>query len=176
MEISDITIELMFDRIKSLEKQVSNLETEVTELKSKLAVFESGSSKPLDNTSQYAMSIAPSGSKRDTTKYMWNGNVYLKNRLVLAIVHHYAATHAGITRMQLKTVFDKTLQGSIGVVENVETARQRSDYTVRFFTKPEDTITLADGQMYVCTQWGLPNITNFITRARTLGYEIIELK
>lgn len=175
MEISDITIELMFDRIKSLEKQVNNLEAEVTDLKDRLAVFES-STKPTDSINSYAMNAATSSGKRDTTKYMWSGNVYLKNRLVLAIVHHYAATHAGITRMQLKTVFDKTLQGSIGVVENVETARQRSDYTVRFFTKPEDTIALADGQMYVCTQWGLPNITNFITRARTLGYEIIELK
>ena len=29
---------------------------------------------------------------------------------------------------------------------------------------------------YICTQWGISNITNFGIRAKALGYEIKELK
>lgn len=173
MEKSDITIELMFDRIKSLEKQISLLQNEIGELKDKISAIENA-----DNARAETNANAPATptNKRDTTKYMLGGNVYLKNRLVLAVVRDYAAKHPYITRQELKTVFDKTLQGSIGVVENEEIAKLRSDYEVRFFTKPEETLTLADGRMYVCTQWGILNIPKFVARAKKLGYEIIEIK
>ena len=180
MEVSEITIELMFDKIKSLEKELTSLrkmENEIVTLREKVVALE----KRLDDKDEEDCSTSttpaqqPAG-KRDTTKYMVNGNVYLKNRLVLAIVRDYAATHPDITRQTLKTVFDKTLQGSIGVVENAEIAEQRPDYTVRFFTKPEEVITLSDGKMYVCTQWGILNIPRFLTRARQLGYKIEEIK
>lgn len=177
MEIPEITIKLMFDKVESLEKQVLRLQTEVSELKSRLSEFESEQTKQHTTESPGIMSMAPPVTgKRDTTKYMWEGNVYLKNRLVLAIVHDYVKKHPGITRRQLKTIFDKTLQGSIGVVEDEETAKLRSDCDKRFFAKLGETLTLADGNMYVCTQWGIPNIMNFVTRARALGYEIKELK
>ena len=177
MEISEITIELMFDRIKSLENQVNDLQSQIIELKDKLSSCDTEKNMHTSFESTSIMSMAtPITGKRDTTKYMWAGNVYLKNRLVLAIVRDYTEKHPGITRLQLKTVFAKTLQGSIGVVENAEIAQQRSDYQKRFFAKPAETINLVDGNIYVCTQWGLPNITNFITRAKALGYNIIELK
>ena len=177
MEIPEITIKLMFDKVESLEKQVLGLQTEVTELKSRLSELEN------ERTEQHAteppdiMSMAsPVTGKRDTTKYMWEGNVYLKNRLVLAIVRDYAKRHPGITRRQLKTIFDKTLQGSIGVVEDEETAKLRSDCDKRFFAKPDEALTLADGNMYVCTQWGILNIPRFLARARELGYDIKEIR
>lgn len=177
MEIPEITIKLMFDKVESLEKQVLGLQTEVSELKSRLSELEN------ERTEQHAteppdiMSMAsPVTGKRDTTKYMWEGNVYLKNRLVLAIVRDYAKRHPGITRRQLKTIFDKTLQGSLGVVEDEETAKQRNDCDKRFFAKPDEALTLADGNMYVCTQWGILNIPRFLARARELGYDIKEIR
>lgn len=114
--------------------------------------------------------------QRDKTRYLFNGNVYLKNRLVLAVVTEYANEHSNITRDQLKNVFDKSLQGSMGVVENAECAIRRSDYVVRFFTKGDEILHLADGDMYVCSQWGILNIVNFISRAKRLGYEIEAIK
>lgn len=115
-------------------------------------------------------------NKRDTTKYMFNGNIYLKNRLVLAIVCDYAKTHAGITRDEMKAVFSKSLQGSIGVVENAETVIQRRDYRVRFFAADDEILHLSDGDMYVCSQWGILNIPNFLLRANQLGYTITDIR
>ena len=177
MEIPEITIKLMFDKVESLEKQVLELQTEVSELKSRLSEFESERTEQHTTEPPDVMSMAsPVTGKRDTTKYMWEGNVYLKNRLVLAIVRDYAKIHPGITRRQLKTIFDKTLQGSIGVVEDEDTAKLRSDCDKRFFAKPDEALTLADGNMYVCTQWGILNIPLFLARARELGYDIKEIR
>ena len=177
MEIPEITIKLMFDKVESLEKQVLGLQTEVSELKSRLSEFENGRTEQHATEPPDIMSMAsPVTGKRDTTKYMWEGNVYLKNRLVLAIVRDYAKRHPDITRRQLKTIFDKTLQGSLGVVEDEEPAKLRSDYDKRFFAKPDEALTLADGNMYVCTQWGILNIPKFLARARELGYDIKEIR
>lgn len=184
MENYEITIRLMFDKIESLEKEISSLrealtsrENELVTLREKVVTLEKRlNDKDEEDCSPSTTPAQQHAGKRDTTKYMVNGNVYLKNRLVLAIVRDYAAKHPEITRQTLKTVFDKTLQGSIGVVENAEVAEQRADYTVRFFTKPEEVITLSDGKMYVCTQWGILNIPRFLTRARQLGYKIDEIK
>lgn len=176
MEIPEITIKLMFDKVESLEKQVLELQTEVSKLKSRLSEFESERTEQHTTEPPDVMSMAPPVTgKRDTTKYMWEGNVYLKNRLVLAIVRDYAKRHPGITRRQLKTIFDKTLQGSIGVVEDEDTAKLRSDCDKRFFAKPGETLSLADGNMYVCTQWGILNIPRFLARAREIGYDIKEI-
>ena len=177
MEIPEITIKLMFDKVESLEKQVLGLQTEVSELKSRLSELENERTEQHTTEPPDIMSMAsPVTGKRDTTKYMWEGNVYLKNRLVLAIVRDYAKRHPGITRRQLKTIFDKTLQGSIGVVEDEDTAKLRNDCDKRFFAKPDEALTLADGNMYVCTQWGILNIPRFLARARELGYDIKEIR
>lgn len=112
---------------------------------------------------------------RDKTRYMFNGNVYLKNRLVLAVVKDYVAKNKGIACSQLKTVFDKSLQGSIGVVESESVARQRKDYNVRFFAKDDEILRLIDGNMVVCSQWGVLNIANFTKRAEQLGYQIEQI-
>lgn len=106
---------------------------------------------------------------------MFNGNVYLKNKLVLAVVKDYVANNRSITCNELKTVFDKSLQGSIGVVENENVAELRRDYQVRFFIKDNDILHLVDGNMLVCSQWGILNISNFIKRAEQLGYKIEQI-
>ena len=103
---------------------------------------------------------------------MFAGNVYLKNRLVLAVVQEYLKGHPDILKADLKRVFSKSLQGSIGVVEEVEIATKRIDYEIRFFVKPNEVLHLCDGDMYVCNQWGVLNIVNFLKVAEQLGYEI----
>ncbi len=174
MDYANIILE-MLDRIKKLEQQVANLKqsqksNNMPTANTGYKQEENHSYKP---SAPYQMTTP---GKRDTTRYMFEGNVYLKNRLVLAVVKSYVSQNASITRQQLKQVFDKTLQGSIGVVENVDVASLRSDYEVRFFTKPIDVIHLIDGDMFVCTQWGILNIPNFIKRAEQLGFNIEPIK
>lgn len=163
MEYNDLILD-MLNRIVKLEKEVEQLKKE------KGASFEEA---PRSRT----QSILPpdSPSQRDKTRYLFNGNVYLKNKLVLAVVKDYVANNRSITCNELKTVFDKSLQGSIGVVENENVAEQRRDYQVRFFIKANDILHLIDGNMLVCSQWGILNISNFIKRAEQLGYKIEQI-
>ena len=162
MEYANIILE-MLDRIKTLEKEVELLKKEraVAPVALPHAAF----------PSEFAHT-APMPSKRDTTRYMFESNVYLKNRLVLAVVRAYLRDNPDITREELKNVFPKSLQGSIGVVEYAEEAAMRGDYTVRFFAKQEEILHLVDGDMYVCSQWGILNIPNFIKIAEQLEYKI----
>lgn len=113
--------------------------------------------------------------QRDKTRYMFNGNIYLKNKLVLAVIQDYVIKNPQVKCSELKSIFDKSLQGSIGVVELENVAIQRKDYQVRFFAKEKEVLRLSDGNMLVCSQWGILNISNFIKRAEQLGYSIEQI-
>ena len=159
MEYNELILD-MLNRIVKLEKEVEILKSKENTSKPVFPVNIDIDDKPL---------------QRDKTRYMFNGNIYLKNRLVLAIVKDYVSNNLSITSKELKTVFDKSLQGSIGVVEDEMIAKQRKDYQVRFFSKDDEIIRLTDGNMFVCSQWGILNIVNFIKRAEQLGYKIEQI-
>lgn len=110
-------------------------------------------------------------SGRDKTKYMFEGKVYAKNRLVLAIIKKYIDNN-NPTYEELCKVFDKSLQGSLGVVELYNNAIKVSDAKKRYFLKEEDIIIIQDVKIVVCTQWGIFNIVKFIKQAQTLGFNI----
>ena len=158
MEYQELILD-MLNRIVKLEKEVELLKKE---------------KKPSEMISKETF-IEERPQQRDKTRYMFNGNVYLKNKLVLAVIKDYISKNQSITCNDLKTVFDKSLQGSIGVVEYENIAKQRKDYQVRFFEKEDEILRLLDGNMLVCSQWGILNISNFIKRAEQLGYEIEQI-
>lgn len=166
MDYANIILE-MLDRIKKLESDVEKLKNDKKE-----EVIRIDNNFTSKNSIAAPSELTPIPSKRDTTRYLFESNVYLKNRLVLAVVQKYVKEHHTISRAELKQVFSKSLQGSMGVVENVEIASQRKDYDVRFFTKENEIIRLYDGNMYVCNQWGVLNIPNFLKAAEQLGYTI----
>ena len=95
-----------------------------------------------------------------------------------AVVRRYVDDHPGLLRADLKRAFDKSLQGSLGVVEDAETAKLRGDeeYRVRFFAEEDQILHLWDGDMVVCTQWGIMNIPRFLAVAEQLGYQIKAIK
>ena len=158
MEYNELILD-MLNRIVKLEKEVELLKKE---------------KKPSEMISKEPF-IEERPQQRDKTRYMFNGNVYLKNKLVLAVIKDYVSKNEAITCNELKTVFDKSLQGSIGVVEYESIAKQRKDYQVRFFEKEDEILRLVDGNMLVCSQWGILNISNFIKRAEQLGYEVQQI-
>ena len=158
MEYNELILD-MLNRIVKLEKEVELLKKEKT------------TSEVLPEETF----IEERPTQRDKTRYMFNGNVYLKNKLVLAVVKDYVSKNQTLTCNELKTVFDKSLQGSIGVVEYESIAKQRKDYQVRFFEKEDEILRLLDGNMLVCSQWGILNISNFIKRAEQLGYGVEQI-
>ena len=158
MEYNELILD-MLNRIVKLEKEVELLKKEKSR----------GEEIPKETF------VEERPAQRDKTRYMFNGNVYLKNKLVLALVKDYVSKNKDITCNELKMVFDKSLQGSIGVVEYEHIAKQRKDYQVRFFAKEDEILRLVDGNMMVCSQWGVLNISNFIKRAEQLDYTIEQI-
>lgn len=166
MDNASIILE-MLTRIQKLEKQVEELQL----------IIKNQQINNTKNTINENVSIFSDGKtkQRDTTKYLFNGAVYSKNRLVLAIVKDYAEKNY-VSFKELSEVFHPSLQGSIGVIERVETAKKRQDYQVRFFTAENETLTLTDENAYICNQWGILNIPRFLSRAKELGYNIQEIR
>lgn len=154
MEYNELLLDVL-NRIVKLEKEVEILK-----------------SKEKAGETVLPISIDDKPQQRDKTRYMFNGNVYLKNRLVLAIIKEFVSQNPNITCGELKAAFNKSLQGSIGVVEIENIAKRRSDYKVRFFAEEDEIIKLSDGNMLVCSQWGITNIPSFIKRAKQLGFQI----
>lgn len=167
---AEIVVELL-SRIKALERDVA-------ELKRQLSERENHTGEHIEETSfndvMNSKRLVMAERTRDTTRYAFNGGVYSKKGLVYAVVKSYVDGHPNITCGDLKRVFDRSLQGSLGVVENVELAQRRGDaeYRVRFFTDETEILHLADGDMVVCTQWGIMNIPRFLAVAEQLGYQI----
>ena len=172
MSNNDGLILELFQRIQKLEKEVSEIRREIDGRRS---IEDTEDIFNPDNRF-FSADVHEPERKRDTTRYLYKGNVYFKNRLVLAIVSDYAGNKDGITCYELKNVFPKSLQGSIGVVEYADIAVKRHDYKVRFFADKNEVIHLSDGDMFVCSQWGILNIGNFIARAKELGFDIKEIK
>ena len=107
---------------------------------------------------------------RDKTRFLFDNKVLAKNRLVLAVIKKYVKENNPDFE-KLQQVFDKSLQGSLNVVETVENASRIKDATKRYFMKDE--IELKDGKkVVVCTQWGIFNIMKFEKIAESLGYMI----
>ena len=155
MNYDRIILELI-DRVSKLEEEVENLK--------KINTSEG-------ETTDEQAEVYSSG--RDKTKYFLDGKRYGKNRLVLAIVKKYMELNPDATETDLLATFDKSLQGSLGVVRDLNEARLNcKDYTVRYFTQPEEQIKTASRTMVVCNQWRVSNIGNIIARAKQLGIEV----
>ena len=171
---AEIIVEL-FSRIKTLERDVALLSQRVSDIQKIVDAKNGSESFPELSAPRGIMSSKPLiERKRDTTRYAFDGGVYTKKGLVYAVVKQYVADHPEISCAELKGVFDKSLQGSIGVVEKVEIAKLRGDeeYRRRFFADNHEILHLGDGDMVVCTQWGILNIPRFLTVANQLGYQI----
>ena len=160
MNYDRIILELM-DRVSSLEEAVAALKA----------------GRAMDDTEdhEYFMDTTMNeySGGRDTTKYIFEGKKYGKNRLVLAVIQHYVAKKNGISAAELISTFDRSIQGSLGVIRTFADAKESyGDYEKRFFFQPDEIVRTTTENCVVCTQWGKFNIGNFISRAEQLGMHI----
>jgi len=115
-------------------------------------------------------------SKRDFSKFSFNGKSLNKTRLVNQVLKHYVAINPNITYAELENVFPPSIQGSTGVFTLEGQAREIFDNTghKRHYIKPEELIRLRDTTIATCNQWGVGNINNFIDKINELdiGFNI----
>jgi hypothetical protein len=115
-----------------------------------------------------------SGGK-DKTRYSFNGRMYGKGRLVLAVVEEYIRKHNNCTLAELQEIFPKELQKNYFVVDTLENAKniiqESRRHQGRHFV--ENPIVLNNGEkVVVTTEWGIGNIDRFIAKAKDLGFNI----
>ena len=162
---------------KQFEEEIALLKQRVERLESLLSLFVSNGFVPKNEIKEKTgESQNQKLSNRDKTKYLYEGKILSKNRLVLAIIKDYTTNHLQINLKDLQSVFDKSLQGSLMVVDNLENIKKITDYQKRYFSNEQDLITLKDGTIVaVCNQWGIFNIKKFLMVANNLGYKIEEI-
>jgi len=112
--------------------------------------------------------------QKDMSQYQFNGQIYGKGRLVLAVIKTYIKKYPDVALEELQEIFPKRLQGSIGVIDTRENARTRYK-DERHFIKKEEIIKLkTDEEIVVCTEWGASNIGRFIKKAKEIGFDILK--
>lgn len=113
------------------------------------------------------------GRMLDRTRYVFNGETYGKNRLVLAVITEYVRQNPQISYSELKAVFPDSLQKQETFATELN-ARQKKDK--RNFYESNELIRLSDEVIAVSNQWGKFNIIPFIDHCRKIGFHIDEVK
>lgn len=108
-------------------------------------------------------------SNNDQTQYRFDGQLYGKGKLVLAVVQKYIADNPGISIEAFMQAFaHPKLKVAARLSDAIEIV-ERTGHKRHFIKEP---IILKDGEIVVSTQWGIGNIGNFIDVARRLGFLI----
>jgi hypothetical protein len=107
---------------------------------------------------------------RNTEKLKFNGELYGKGKLVLAVVKKYISDNPKATLTKLKEVFPDSLQPRYGVVQEIGKAKKLSEDRDRFFFKPEDLIKVGDKKIAVCNQFGSHNLP--LKHFKSMGFII----
>jgi hypothetical protein len=101
-------------------------------------------------------SIQIATKKIDYTQYLFDGNIYNKRRLVLAVINKYIRENPSLSSDEIKKIF----QSSVKSKQDVKVERL-------YFMKPEEVIKTLDGEkLVVSNQWTIDSLTKFIDRVR----------
>jgi hypothetical protein len=115
---------------------------------------------------------------KDRTQYSFNGEIYGKGRLALALVKKYIEDHPSKQFADLEQAFPKKIQGTLGVLATLDNARaifEKYGYK-RHFIEEDEVLKVGATTVAVCSQWGIGNIGNLIKLARALNYKVDEVK
>jgi len=112
----------------------------------------------------------------DHSKYIFNGQLYKKGKLVHAVIEDYVRKNPKKIYSNLKKDFLDGIQGKHGVFTTQKNAldifeKEKRKYK-RYYFKPTELIYLKDEVIATCNQWNFHNILIFIENANRLGLEI----
>ena len=109
-----------------------------------------------------------SASKKNYTKYSFNGNDYGKGRLVLAVLTEHAKNNPTLNYENFKADFPDHIRGNASVFTlsgNVKPG------CIRHFIKPNEIIKLSNARIAVSNQWGA-DFDKPLKVFRDRGYDI----
>jgi hypothetical protein len=112
-------------------------------------------------------------NSKDYGKYIFDGAIYGKSKLVFAVVKKYMQDNPNATYLDLLQVFPDRLQPRFGVIRPLEDARDKSRKQKRFYIDGEYVLKTGDGiKIAVNREFGIHNISDFLGAAKLLGYNI----
>ncbi len=109
-------------------------------------------------------------SGKDLSKYLFQGEIYNKGRLVHAVVSSYVINNPDITFDALKAVFPDSI-GAMGIFTTKDNAVKILENTGRnrHYIKDNELIELSDKVIATSTQWSATTIVDFIDLVNKLG-------
>ena len=134
---------------------------------------------PLPEAESYQIKIRQKaeeqrGAKRDYSKYVFEGSIYNKRKLVLAVVKRWVSSNTPNTLSELLVAFPKeTRKGKMfEQVSKAEEVYERQGRS-RHFLAEDEIIKFPNSTQYALSnQWGGGNMERFLSRAKKLGFEI----
>lgn len=123
-------------------------------------------------------------SKKDHSEYLFDGNIYKKGKLVLAVIKKYIADGKASDFSNLQKDFPDNLQGGkYGVVRLSINVSDKDKGLIhskdkRYFVGSAEIILLPSGEeVLVSNQWGTAEKTDkFIEHVKLFGYSITKIK
>ena len=113
-------------------------------------------------------------AKRDYTKYQLDfyDKPLGKGRMVYEVIKHYISEHPQISYADLKKVFRDKLRKHKRSRQKYHLIALEADIAAedrysRYFKTP---LPVKEGNIAVCSQWGIGNIEPFIEKVKELGY------
>ena len=115
-------------------------------------------------------------SSKDYTRYNFNGTVFNKRKLVLAVIKDWIAKHSPNSFSELLTAFpQEARRGGMFVTSSEANEIYKRQGIPRHFLADDELIKFPDSSQYaISNQWGKGNIETFIEQAKSLGYDIEE--
>lgn len=113
-------------------------------------------------------------SNRDYTRYLFNGEVYNKRKLVLAVILDWFSKNKPDSLDDLLKAFPQEIRRG-GVFFQVDEAKEIANRQGidRHFLGEQEILHFSDlSSCVVSNQWGVDNIQDFINAATILGYKI----
>jgi hypothetical protein len=108
-------------------------------------------------------------SNYDRTQYRFDGQLYGKGKLVLAVVKKYISNNPNTSVDTLMQAFAHPRIKAIARLSDALEIVERTGHKRHFIKEP---ITLKDDKVAISTEWGIGNIGVFIDVARRLGFVI----
>lgn len=173
VEDADFSSKLLSENL--IDKDSYEEFNKIVQLRTTIVQGDSVKNPPLAKVTKEAESLDEkvSSNNRDFTKYSFNGNIYAKNRLVLAVIKDFVRKNPKLNFEDLANDFPKQLQGTHGVFARIDKANEVNNKSGdRYFTKSEDLVELQDDTIAVCTQWGSGNLHRFLEQCNQKGIEI----
>jgi hypothetical protein len=113
-------------------------------------------------------------SGRDYSRYLFQGTIYNKRRLVLAVIKNWVGANKPSRFEALLEAFPQETQGGelFTPIEEAQKIFERH-HIARHFLAGEEVINFGPREAYaVSNQWGVGNFERFLERARALNFDI----